>query len=515
MECRAVRPLLSAYMDNEVTPDELRLVQEHVAGCADCAAILASYRQLRTAVRALPQPLPPPGLRAAVFARATPAYRRRALLFDFGQQAIAVGALVMTLLAVFFTARVVMSRGVGPATDPNAPPRIVEVVPSGGDALHWAPTRPIRITFSKPMDHAATEAAVLFDACPSGGSLTADDQADLRASMSWEEDKGRRHTLVIGRLKPDTDYCLGIDPARARDEGGQPLQPGAADRIALRTALLVSYQEQATATAVVTATLAAQASATPATSPTAAASAAHVTATPAATTSGTILPGPARPTTAGPVQPATSTAGELPPPNPTATPRSAPRPAQPTDPPPPPPAATATPVPSTPTAPATATPKLPYPVAGGFGTLYASSPTVRARLGLPAAAAAPIPAAAQQFERGLMYWRGDTRTIYVLFFEQPGVWFGFTDTWAEGSPPGGGAGPLAGQYIPKRGFGKVWRDNPDFATRLGYALTADEQSFPGGMAQSFDNGVMLTSPGRWIYVLYANGTYDRYADESK
>ena len=35
------------------------------------------------------------------------------------------------------------------------------------------------------------------------------------------------------------------------------------------------------------------------------------------------------------------------------------------------------------------------------------------------------------------------------------------------------------------------------------------------MVQPFDNGVMFTSPGRWIYVLYANGTYDRYADESK
>ena len=75
MDCRAVRPLLSAYMDNEVTPDELRLVQEHVAGCADCAAILASYRQLRTAVRALPPPPPPPGLRAAVFAHSLLAAR--------------------------------------------------------------------------------------------------------------------------------------------------------------------------------------------------------------------------------------------------------------------------------------------------------------------------------------------------------------------------------------------------------------------------------------------------------
>jgi len=41
-------------------------------------------------------------------------------------------------------------------------------------------------------------------------------RADLRAGMTWDVDNSQRDTLVIGRLKPDTDYCLGIDPAQAR-----------------------------------------------------------------------------------------------------------------------------------------------------------------------------------------------------------------------------------------------------------------------------------------------------------
>src|SRR3712207_3607368 len=110
-DCRAIRPLLSAYMDNDLTPDELRAVQAHVAGCAECAATLAEYRQLRSLVRALPQPTPPPALRQSVFAKATPAYRRRAFFFDLGQRGLAYGALAVAVLAIVFTAGVVFRDG--------------------------------------------------------------------------------------------------------------------------------------------------------------------------------------------------------------------------------------------------------------------------------------------------------------------------------------------------------------------------------------------------------------------
>src|ERR671932_341549 len=98
MDCRDVRPLISAYMDNEVTPQELRVMQGHVAECAECAALLASYRSLRSTIRALPQPMPPAALRQAVFARATPAYRRRALLFEFGRQGLAAVSMAVVIL---------------------------------------------------------------------------------------------------------------------------------------------------------------------------------------------------------------------------------------------------------------------------------------------------------------------------------------------------------------------------------------------------------------------------------
>src|SRR5215213_9563106 len=110
-DCRVLRPLLSAYMDNDLTPDELRAVQAHVATCTECAATLAEYRRLRSLVRALPQPAPPPALRQAVFATATPAYRQRAFLFDLGQRGLAYGALAVAVVALFLTGSLLLRSG--------------------------------------------------------------------------------------------------------------------------------------------------------------------------------------------------------------------------------------------------------------------------------------------------------------------------------------------------------------------------------------------------------------------
>jgi hypothetical protein len=178
-----------------------------------------------------------------------------------------------------------------------------------------------------------------------------------------------------------------------------------------------------------------------------------------------------------------------------------------------------TPIPPTPTTAPTSTPQPSFAVTGEFGRVYEGNATVRAGLGLPSADAAPVSAATLQFEHGLMYWRGDTRTIYVLFADQPGVWYSFADAWTEGSPAGGGAGPQAGQYIPKRGFGKVWRERAEVQQRLGYAVTPEEFGYTGPL-QQFENGVMLSlqsqgqgGQGRWVYALYADGTYERYPAE--
>ena len=157
--------------------------------------------------------------------------------------------------------------------------------------------------------------------------------------------------------------------------------------------------------------------------------------------------------------------------------------------------------------------------------------------------------AMQPFERGLMFYAAEAPPttpvgggrldgeeyakradlvpmIYVLCGEpQAGRLIGhmrsyyFFDTWTEGQDPGGGAAPTPGLFSPQRGFGKVWRDNPEVRACLGYARTANETGYTIA-AQQFQNGLMLSEPeARFIYVITIHrpcfdceedATYERY-----
>ena len=73
MRCAACRPLLSKYSDNEATAAEVRLVEEHVGGCARCSAELTEFRLMRAMLVDAPRRTPDPRVREQLF-RALAAY---------------------------------------------------------------------------------------------------------------------------------------------------------------------------------------------------------------------------------------------------------------------------------------------------------------------------------------------------------------------------------------------------------------------------------------------------------
>ncbi|MBC7815016.1 MAG: hypothetical protein H7175_27910, partial [Burkholderiales bacterium] len=106
--------------------------------------------------------------------------------------------------------------------------------------------------------------------------------------------------------------------------------------------------------------------------------------------------------------------------------------------------------------------------------------------------------AAQNFERGTMIWlssvNGGTGTIYAFFSD--GRFRRFDDTFVEGVDPAtGGETAPAGLTEPARGFGKVWRNNADVRSALGWAASVEQ----GGSANSlgFERGraIYLTQRG--------------------
>ena len=86
--------------------------------------------------------------------------------------------------------------------------------------------------------------------------------------------------------------------------------------------------------------------------------------------------------------------------------------------------------------------------------------------------------AEQPFEHGVMIWVQELDRIYVLYDDEGnGEWNAFTDEWDPGEPENDPSiNPPPGLYQPQRGFGLVWREQPDMQTRLGWA-TAPETSF--------------------------------------
>lgn len=87
-----------------------------------------------------------------------------------------------------------------------------------------------------------------------------------------------------------------------------------------------------------------------------------------------------------------------------------------------------------------------------------------------------IQVAEQVFEHGRMFWLQPTGQIWVMIVESEGrgEWRIYEDTYADGEPEfDPDITPPEGLDQPRRGFGKLWRDNPDLREALGWAITPE------------------------------------------
>lgn len=98
----------------------------------------------------------------------------------------------------------------------------------------------------------------------------------------------------------------------------------------------------------------------------------------------------------------------------------------------------------------------------------------------------------EPFENGVMYYQKSTGKIFVL--NKTGVQLSvYQNTWNEGDPNGDlMPGGRPNTYTPRRGFGKVWRENPVVQQALGFA-TADEHGYTGKV-QFFERGLLIDDP---------------------
>ncbi len=105
MTCERIEELLSTYLEGGLSQAEKEMVESHLAGCPDCAALLAVLGRAQKALTGFPELEVSPSLQARLVA--IPERRKKfSLSFDFVlkpslQPVFAAGAVFMTLLSFY------------------------------------------------------------------------------------------------------------------------------------------------------------------------------------------------------------------------------------------------------------------------------------------------------------------------------------------------------------------------------------------------------------------------------
>jgi hypothetical protein len=184
----------------------------------------------------------------------------------------------------------------------------------------------------------------------------------------------------------------------------------------------------------------------------------------------------------------------------------------------------AVPAASLPAIPATviATSISPTPGSPVVATFNGPSPTPNA---FPTDTRMQVFIAQEDFQGGYMFWMQSSGTMWVLLPEKlpnpgdaltiptNGQWRIYKDEFAEGQPETDPAlTPPEGRFQPRRGFGKLWRENPELRTALGwattpeFALTTSYVYQPGGSVDG--NGNYTPGPGKHFLVTLGRTTFE-------
>jgi hypothetical protein len=168
---------------------------------------------------------------------------------------------------------------------------------------------------------------------------------------------------------------------------------------------------------------------------------------------------------------------------------------------------------------ATPAPSVTYPdcLAQAPASLVAAIPKLHlgSPIGCPSGAKwVALPAATQQFERGMMIWLSERKTYPLLFSYGPTIFALidpgprvalYDDTWQAGHDPDTPAAtpPHAGLYAPWHGFGKVWIEQPELRGAIGWAIEPRAQPYTVD-TQLFSHALLLRINETGVVYVFGN-----------
>ncbi|MCB9454091.1 MAG: hypothetical protein H6672_21880 [Anaerolineaceae bacterium] len=138
-----------------------------------------------------------------------------------------------------------------------------------------------------------------------------------------------------------------------------------------------------------------------------------------------------------------------------------------------------------------------------YGSAWSTDPAVTSTLGCALQPTVPFRGVVQIFERGVMYWRGDTNEIWAIATSGPAA----GRYWYAANLQEGNNDDLTapeGLRLPVRGFGMMWRSVAGVRDSLGYARI-DEQEL-SMQSQRFEGGLLhLDNAAGQVFVLLVDG----------
>jgi hypothetical protein len=201
MNCKRIRPLLSAYHDGELDPAQRTEIEAHLAACPECARTLDGYRSLGQDVRGLPGVRPPAGMQAEFETRlhklsASPLFGARNLNL---RRALSAAAFALALVALAFGVYAVLQQ----MQPSEGGVTVAATYPEDG-ATGVPLDANLVIAFAQPMDRASVEEATSI-------------APEKALAFSWE---GQTMTVVpFTDWEPATTYTLTIATTAVAADG--------------------------------------------------------------------------------------------------------------------------------------------------------------------------------------------------------------------------------------------------------------------------------------------------------
>ncbi len=213
MECKGIKEELCAYLEGIVSPEEKRIIEEHLPSCPECRKNLADLKKAGELVKDLPEVEPPAWLTQKIMSRIKAEEEKKQGLWKKLFYPLHIKIPIQALATVFIA---VIAVYVFKAVEPemkldHLPSPTQQVTPKEEAKEASQPPRRITVDSSAPppksprKDEAARESAGV-SAVPPKAALPEPAAKPFRAERKQEADEslGKGEGIALSRAAPET-----------------------------------------------------------------------------------------------------------------------------------------------------------------------------------------------------------------------------------------------------------------------------------------------------------------------